>query len=97
MRWTQALIYVRRSHVQREDNLPKSHRVRSVPLTDQAAAALDRLSRREGFTWDDDRVFVNDQGGPVEESALPAASTRRWTPPDWRCGDRLARCHRAYL
>jgi hypothetical protein len=29
---------------------PKSGKVRSVPLIDQAARALDRLSRREHFT-----------------------------------------------
>ncbi|MEZ5077292.1 MAG: tyrosine-type recombinase/integrase [Solirubrobacterales bacterium] len=70
IRWTEGLIYVRTSHVRHEDGLPKSGRVRSVPLTDQAAAALEALSRREHFTGDRDRVFVNDVGGPVEESAL---------------------------
>ena len=37
----------------------KSGRVRRVPLPDQAAAALDRLSRREDFTGPDELVFCN--------------------------------------
>jgi hypothetical protein len=38
--------------------------VRSVPLIDQAAVALDGLSRREHFTGPADRVFCSDVGGP---------------------------------
>jgi len=53
----------------REDT-PKSHKVRSVPLIDQAARAMDGLSRREHFTGDDDRVFVNDVGGVIATDLL---------------------------
>lgn len=49
---------------------PKSGKVRSVPLVDQAARALDSLSQRERFTEDDDRVFVNALGEPFEGSAM---------------------------
>jgi len=48
----------------------KSGRVRRVPLPDQAAAALDRLSRREDFTEDDERVFCNVLGRTLDGSAL---------------------------
>jgi integrase len=48
----------------------KSGRVRRVPLPDQAAAALDRLSRRADFTGADERVFCNPLGRTLDGSAL---------------------------
>jgi integrase len=48
------IVHVRRNHVMGEEGTPKSHKVRSVPLIDQAARALDGLSRREHFTDPDD-------------------------------------------
>ncbi len=48
----------------------KSRRPREVPLPDQAAAALDRLSRRGDFTSPDDYVFVNRLGRRIDASAL---------------------------
>lgn len=48
----------------------KSGHVRRVPLPDQAAAALDRVSRREDFTGHDEFVFVNALGRPLDGSAL---------------------------
>jgi len=48
----------------------KSRRAREVPLPDQAAAALDRLSRRDEFTGPDDYVFVNRLGRRIDPSAL---------------------------
>jgi integrase len=48
----------------------KSGRVRRVPLADQAAAALDRMSRREHFTSRDELVFCNVFGRPLDGSAL---------------------------
>ena len=74
IRWRDSLIYVRSGHVEGVDDMPKSDRVRSVPLVDQAAAALDRLSRREHFTDDADRVFIGEAGGPMDDSAM----RRRW-------------------
>ncbi len=52
----------------------KSRRAREVPLTDQVAAALDRLSRRGDFTSPDDYVFVNRFGRRID----PVALTRRF-------------------
>jgi integrase len=68
--WTRRLVHVRRSFTRGEEGPPKSGKVRSVPLVDQAASALDRLSRRERFTDDESLVFVNDLGEPFEESAM---------------------------
>ncbi len=48
---------------------PKSGKVRSVPLIDQAARALDTLSMREHFTGPDDLVFASETGGHFDEAA----------------------------
>jgi integrase len=48
----------------------KSGRVRRVPLADQAAGALDRMSRRGHFMSPDDLVFCNVFGRPLDGSAL---------------------------
>ena len=48
----------------------KSGRVRRVPLPDQAAAAVDRLSKREDYTTPEDRVFCNVLGRTLDGSAL---------------------------
>ena len=64
------LLHVRRSYVERSEGVPKSGRVRSVPIIDQVARALDELSRREHFTGDEDLVFCNQVGEHFEDSAL---------------------------
>lgn len=48
----------------------KSRRAREVPLPDQAAGALDRLSQRGDFTSPDDYVFVNRLGRRLDGSAV---------------------------
>jgi integrase len=48
----------------------KSRKAREVPLPDQAAGALDRLSTRGDFTSPDDYVFVNRLGRRLDGSAL---------------------------
>ena len=68
--WVNRLLHVRRSYTWGTEGAPKSGKVRSVPLVDQAARALDALSRREHFTDENDLVFVNPVGNHVEESAL---------------------------
>jgi integrase len=49
---------------------PKSGRVRSVPLIEQAAVALDGLSRRELFTEPGDLVFASETGCTLDDSGL---------------------------
>jgi integrase len=53
-----------------EANSTKSGRVREVPLLDQAAGALDRLSRRPDYTGPDEYVFCNRFGRRLDASAL---------------------------
>ncbi len=48
----------------------KSGRVRRVPLPDQAAAALEHLSRRGDYTAPGELVFCNVLGRPLDGSAL---------------------------
>jgi integrase len=64
------IVHVRRSYTHGAEGDPKSGRVRSVPLFDQAARALDGLSRRERFTGADDLVFVDELGGHVDDWRL---------------------------
>jgi integrase len=68
--WVRRVVHVRRSYTWGAEGAPKSGKVRSVPLSDQPARALDALSRREEWTDDDDLVFISPDGGFVEESAL---------------------------
>jgi integrase len=75
LRWqdvdfSKRLVHVRRNFTYHALGVPKSGRVRSVPMIDQAAKALDGLSRRERFTSDDDLVFVNDVGETIDDSGL---------------------------
>jgi integrase len=67
----------------------KSGRVRRVPLSDQAAAALERLSRREHFTSPDDLVLSNELGRHLDGSAL----RRRYKLARDRVGLRPLRWH----
>ncbi len=67
----------------------KSGRVRRVPLADQAAGALDRMSRRENFTSPDDLVFCNVFGRPLDGSAL----RRRYKRAQVAAGVRPLRFH----
>ena len=48
----------------------KSRRTRQVPLPEQAAGALQRLSNRGEFTHSDDYVFANRLGRRIDPSAL---------------------------
>jgi integrase len=76
LRWRDVDFAAATIHVRRnlpaggEESAPKSGRVRSVPLIDDAARALDGLSRREHFTEPDDRVFAGETGGAVSEDAF---------------------------
>ncbi|HEY4896573.1 MAG TPA: site-specific integrase [Solirubrobacteraceae bacterium] len=67
----------------------KSRRVRRVPMPDQAAAALDRVSRREDFTGAGELVFVNVLGRALDGSAV----RRRFTAARDAAGIRPLRFH----
>lgn len=62
----------------------KSRKAREVPLPDQAAGALDRLSRRDNFTSPDDYVFVNRLGRRLDGSALRRRVTKARQAADLR-------------
>jgi integrase len=83
------LIHVRRSYTYGAVNTPKSGRVRSVPLIDQAARALDGLSRRERFTDADNLVFPGVTGDYLDGSAL----RRRFKDALTRAGLKPLRFH----
>jgi integrase len=73
LRWrdvdfARATVHVRHAITRGEEGRPKSGRVRSVPLTDQAAAALDGLSRRDYFTAPGDRVFCTELGETLSDA-----------------------------
>ncbi len=63
-------VHVRGSYTHRQQGPPKSGRVRSVPLIDQAAKALDGLSLREHFTEPDDLVFCSQTGGHLDDCPI---------------------------
>jgi integrase len=75
LRWIDVDFVGRKIHVRRNlptqgggECEPKSGKVRSVPLADQAARALESLSRRENFTDESDRVFCTATGGAIGEA-----------------------------
>jgi integrase len=94
LRWSDVdfashFVYVRHNYTSRVLGDPKSGKVRSVPLIDQAAAAFDRLSRREHFTDPDDLVFCSETGTYIDESAL----RRRYYAALERAGVKHLRFH----
>lgn len=75
MRWRHVMWEAQRLHVQRnyvlgEEDSPKGRRGRSVPLADQPAQALARLSQRAMFARQADLVFCSRTGGHLDGSAL---------------------------
>ncbi len=64
------VIVVSRAMSDGIETTTKSGRVRQVPLADPAAAALDRISRREHFVSADDLVCASVIGRHVDGSAL---------------------------
>ncbi len=63
-------IHVRANYTHCRERLPKSGKLRSVPLVDPAAAKLDALSRRKHFTEPADLVFCTTTGGYVHDGQL---------------------------
>jgi integrase len=60
-------LHVRASYTHNRLRTPKSGKVRSVPLIDQAAKALDALSRRDNLTDPEDLVFLSPTGGYLHD------------------------------
>ena len=75
LRWRDVLWSAQRVHIQRSyahgvETTTKGRRGRVVPLSDQAAQALARLSQREHFTKDNDLVLCTAVGEHLDGSAL---------------------------
>ncbi len=76
LRWRDVNFAKRIVHVRRNvpvggtERVPKSGKVRSVPLVDRAAQVLDDLSRRELWTGPDDFIFPNALGGSFDHNRL---------------------------
>jgi integrase len=84
-------VHVRRSwsRVAGREKAPKSGKVRSVPLVAELIGPLDRLSRREHFTADDDLVFCSALGAHLNDHLL----RRRYSAALKRAGLRALRFH----
>jgi integrase len=83
------LVHVRRSYTYGAEGVPKSGKVRAVPLCDPAAAALDGLSRRPYHVGEDDLVFCTPVGGHLDHTRL---RRRFWAARD-RAGLKPIRFH----
>jgi integrase len=68
--WAGSALTIERAISAGQEGTTKSGKVRRVPMADQAAAALERLSHRDHFTSPDDLVFCNAIGRPIDGSAL---------------------------
>lgn len=84
-------VHVRRSwsHIARAEKAPKSGKVRSVPLVPELVGPLDRLSRRQRFTGEDDLVFCTALGEHLDHWTL----RRRYAAALERAGLRRIRFH----
>jgi len=67
------IVHVRRQVSDLGVGPPKSGKVRSVPLIDQAATVLDALSRRDRFVGPEDAVFASVTGSPLPGHVLRLA------------------------
>jgi len=102
--WTGSALTISRSLSSGVEGTTKTGHVRRVPMADQAAAALDRLSQREDFVSADDYVFCNALGRPLDGLGAPpslqAGARRRRAapaplarpPPHVRIAPRRRRC-----
>jgi integrase len=70
--WTAGRIRVRQNYVLGEFGTPKSRRsTRSVPMADEVAGELDRLSRAAGESSGDALVFADPHtAGPLDKAAI---------------------------
>jgi integrase len=83
------VVRVRASYAAGALTPPKSGKVRSVPMAPEVATALAKLGDRPLFTGDDDLVFVGEDGGHLDGSAL----RRRYNRALERAGLRRLRFH----
>jgi integrase len=91
--WTAQRIRVRNAYVRREhsgDGKSELSTLRSVPMADRLARALDRWSRRTAYDDEDDLVFAHPQKGtPLDRSKV----TKRFKAACTAAGVRPIRFH----
>jgi integrase len=68
--WTGSALIISRAMSAGIEGSTKTDVARQVPLSDQAAGALDRLSKRPDYTSPSDFIFCNAYGRPLDGSAL---------------------------
>jgi integrase len=68
--WDAQRLHIQRNYVLGHEDSPKGRRGRTVPLADQPAQALARLSQRPMFTRPADLVFCSRTGEHLDASAL---------------------------
>jgi integrase len=66
----QRAVHVRQNYAHSRVTTPKSGKVRSLPMADQVAVALDGLSKRERFTQPGDLVFPNAYGHFMDDKEI---------------------------
>jgi integrase len=69
-------IRVRASYAAGQITVPKSGKVRAVPMAGDVASALARLGRRERYTGEDEFVFAGEHGLPLDGDALSSRYQR---------------------
>jgi integrase len=68
--WSGSALTISRALSAGVEGTTKSGQVRRVPMADQAAAAMNRLSQRDDFVQSDELVFCNPLGRRLDGSAL---------------------------
>ncbi len=84
-----SVVRVRASYAAGELSVPKSGKVRSVPMVDEVAQLLAQLNARPHFIGDDDLVFCESDGGWLNDDRL----RRRYEAAMNRAGLRRLRFH----
>ena len=75
--WDAQRLHVQLNYVQGREDTPKGRRARTVPLADQPAQALARLSQRPMFTRSADLVFPS-RAGRASERVGAERHERSW-------------------
>ena len=68
--FTRSVIRVRASYAEGQVSTPKSGKVRSVPMVEDVAQRLARLSERGSFVGEDDLVFCEVDGNWMQDDRL---------------------------
>lgn len=76
-----SVIHVRASYAEGELSVPKSGKVRSVPMVPEVAHTLARLNERDEWTGEDDLVFAEPHGDFLNDDKLRRGTPRPSRPP----------------